>query len=294
MVASVGSKTNTLVLVERFLGGREFCIAVMGAGPAGAFAFSPVERCLEQDEKVGRGLCYVLHTFCRAEIETDTTVFYPVSEPLHSLCDALIGVQLLRQSDANIIVTDEYEAECQSSVLVVGRVFRSVGPSVGQLSVGCWGSSSVSVGRSFNQSVSRSGALCRCWLRSTSFNTHDLTATCTTRLQVFTSMDVKAITAERVRPMALDGDEADLVARLQSLGVGVYSSLNLTSLVRLDIRADEDGELYILVSDRLWLDLTAKWGNLVKLASNTLWQNRRHVINAKHDLCGCAYLWVGS
>jgi hypothetical protein len=67
--------------------------------------------------------------------------------------------------------------------------------------------------------------------------------------------------------MALDGHEADLVARLQSLGVGVYSSLNLTSLVRLDIRADEDGELYILVSDRRWLDLTAKWGNLVKPSS---------------------------
>jgi hypothetical protein len=73
-------------------------------------------------------------------------------------------------------------------------------------------------------------------------------------------MDVKAITAERVRPMALDGDEADLVARLQSLGVGVYSSLNLTSLVRLDIRADEDGELYILVSDRLWLEPDSQVG----------------------------------
>jgi hypothetical protein len=57
MVASVGFKTNTLVLVERFLGGREFCIAVMGAGPAGAFAFSPVERCLERDEKVGKQFC---------------------------------------------------------------------------------------------------------------------------------------------------------------------------------------------------------------------------------------------
>lgn len=52
MVSSVGRKTNTLVLVERFLGGREFCIAMMGAGPAGAFAFSPVERHLETDEKV--------------------------------------------------------------------------------------------------------------------------------------------------------------------------------------------------------------------------------------------------
>jgi hypothetical protein len=79
MVASVGSKTNTLVLVERFLGGREFCIAVMGAGPAGAFAFSPVERCLEQDEKVGRRFCYT----CQI-LKIDMTVFYPVSEILHT------------------------------------------------------------------------------------------------------------------------------------------------------------------------------------------------------------------
>lgn len=65
--------------------------------------------------------------------------------------------------------------------------------------------------------------------------------------QVFTSMDVKAITSDRVRAMSLEG-EAELVGRLQALGTAVYSSLNLTSLVRLDIRADEDGELYILVS----------------------------------------------
>jgi len=113
MVSAVGRKTNTLVLVEKFLGGREFCIAVMGAGPAGAFAFSPVERHLDSDEKV------------------------------------------------------------------------------------------------------------------------------------FTSMDVKAITAERVRAMSHER-EAELVGRLQALGTAVYSSLNLTSLVRLDIRADEEGELYIL------------------------------------------------
>ena len=116
MVASVAAKTNTLVLVEKFLGGREYCIAVMGAGPAGAVAFSPVERHLATDEKV------------------------------------------------------------------------------------------------------------------------------------FTSMDVKAITADRVRAMEVDGAEAELVEQLQALGTAVYSSLNLTSLVRLDIRADEEGELYILVS----------------------------------------------
>jgi len=114
MVASVAANTNTLVLVEKFLGGREYCIAVMGAGPAGAVAFSPVERHLATDEKV------------------------------------------------------------------------------------------------------------------------------------FTSMDVKAITADRVRAVEIDGAEAELVEQLQALGTAVYSSLNLTSLVRLDIRADEEGELYIL------------------------------------------------
>eukprot|EP00878_Enallax_costatus_P045070 GHUV01053942.1.p1 GENE.GHUV01053942.1~~GHUV01053942.1.p1 ORF type:complete len:126 (-),score=20.15 GHUV01053942.1:95-472(-) len=59
MVTSVAGRTNCLVLVERFLPGREYCIAVMGAGDAGAVAFSPVERCLAEDEKVwawGKGV----------------------------------------------------------------------------------------------------------------------------------------------------------------------------------------------------------------------------------------------
>lgn len=68
--------------------------------------------------------------------------------------------------------------------------------------------------------------------------------------QVFTSMDVKAITTDRVRAMCPDR-EAELISRLQALGTAVYSSLNLTSLVRLDIRADEEGELYILVRNIL-------------------------------------------
>jgi D-alanine-D-alanine ligase len=52
VVAVVGANTNTTVLIEKYLAGREFCIAVMGGGPAGALAFSPVERHLEADEKV--------------------------------------------------------------------------------------------------------------------------------------------------------------------------------------------------------------------------------------------------
>lgn len=53
MVSAVAGTTNCLVLVERYLGGREFCIAVMGAGAKGAVAFSAVERVLAPDEQVG-------------------------------------------------------------------------------------------------------------------------------------------------------------------------------------------------------------------------------------------------
>lgn len=59
-------------------------------------------------------------------------------------------------------------------------------------------------------------------------------------------MDVKAITADRVRVMD-PFVETDVVTKLAAMGTTVYNSLNLTSLVRLDIRADDEGELYILV-----------------------------------------------
>jgi hypothetical protein len=60
-------------------------------------------------------------------------------------------------------------------------------------------------------------------------------------------MDVKAITNDRVRVMD-PFKEAAVVNGLAALGTAVYNSLSLTSLVRLDIRADENGELYVLVS----------------------------------------------
>jgi hypothetical protein len=118
VVAAVGAATQNLVLVERFLGGREFCIAVMGAGPGGVLAFSAVERCLDEGEKV------------------------------------------------------------------------------------------------------------------------------------FTSMDVRPITESRVQLLE-GGDDPEQVALVEALGdlaKGVYTGFNLTSLVRLDIRQDVDGKLYILVS----------------------------------------------
>jgi hypothetical protein len=60
MMATVAAASNCLVMVERFLSGEEYCIAVMGAGSAGAVAFSAVERQLEEDEKVRQSLCAVI------------------------------------------------------------------------------------------------------------------------------------------------------------------------------------------------------------------------------------------
>ena len=54
MVADIGVKTSGgLVMVEAFLPGKEYCVAVCGDGNGGAFAFAAVERCLDADEKVG-------------------------------------------------------------------------------------------------------------------------------------------------------------------------------------------------------------------------------------------------
>lgn len=58
-------------------------------------------------------------------------------------------------------------------------------------------------------------------------------------------MDTKAITANRVRLLHA-ATEAPLLESLHDLARRVYAQFNLTSLVRLDIRADASGTLYIL------------------------------------------------
>jgi D-alanine-D-alanine ligase len=63
--------------------------------------------------------------------------------------------------------------------------------------------------------------------------------------RIFTSMDVRPITAERVRSLD-DVRDAKLVGRMQELAREVYREFNLSSLVRLDLRADEKGDLHIL------------------------------------------------
>lgn len=63
--------------------------------------------------------------------------------------------------------------------------------------------------------------------------------------KVFTSMDKRTITKDRVRPLD-PATEGDIIDGLNDLARAVYSSFNLESLVRLDVRADANGKLYIL------------------------------------------------
>jgi D-alanine-D-alanine ligase len=63
--------------------------------------------------------------------------------------------------------------------------------------------------------------------------------------KIFTSMDIRPITADRVRPLD-PAHEADMIARLETLARDVYVEMSLETLVRLDVRADEQGRLYVL------------------------------------------------
>jgi len=63
--------------------------------------------------------------------------------------------------------------------------------------------------------------------------------------KVFTSMDKRQITEDRVRPLD-PATEGEVIEQLNELARAVYSCFNLESLVRLDVRADADGKLYIL------------------------------------------------
>lgn len=63
--------------------------------------------------------------------------------------------------------------------------------------------------------------------------------------RIFTSMDVRPINAERVR--ALDpAADAEVLGQLHELARGVFTEMNLESLIRLDVRADAEGRLNIL------------------------------------------------
>jgi D-alanine-D-alanine ligase len=62
--------------------------------------------------------------------------------------------------------------------------------------------------------------------------------------RIFTSMDKKAITADRGRLM--DAEEPELKQQLIELARKIYWEFSLNSLVRIDVRMGADGELYVL------------------------------------------------
>lgn len=63
--------------------------------------------------------------------------------------------------------------------------------------------------------------------------------------KIFTSMDVRPITPERMRHLDPVRDEAEL-RQLRSMVRDIFYDLNLESLIRLDLRMDAEGRLLVL------------------------------------------------
>ncbi len=63
--------------------------------------------------------------------------------------------------------------------------------------------------------------------------------------RIFTSMDMRPITGERVRKLDPSQD-ADIIANLHSLAHAVVDELAIETLIRLDVRADATGKLFVL------------------------------------------------
>ncbi len=63
--------------------------------------------------------------------------------------------------------------------------------------------------------------------------------------RIFTSMDVKPITAARTK-MLDPSKDADVIEELESIARQVYVGTPLQTLVRLDVRADDRGQLFVL------------------------------------------------
>jgi len=63
--------------------------------------------------------------------------------------------------------------------------------------------------------------------------------------KIFTSMDTKPITDDRLKKLDPKLDK-ELLERMRVLACDVYREFNLSSLVRLDLRGDAEGNLYVL------------------------------------------------
>ncbi|MGQ4648426.1 D-alanine--D-alanine ligase family protein [Lyngbya aestuarii] len=82
--------------------------------------------------------------------------------------------------------------------------------------------------------------------------------------RIFTSMDKKAITANRGR--LIGNDEPELKQALIELGQRIYWDFSLNTLVRIDIRADADGVLNVLEANPK-PDLKQPTGNITSLVA---------------------------
>lgn len=63
--------------------------------------------------------------------------------------------------------------------------------------------------------------------------------------RIFTSMDKRPITEKRVRPLD-PASESETITQLDRLASQVFNELELEALVRLDVRANAEGYLYVL------------------------------------------------
>ena len=86
--------------------------------------------------------------------------------------------------------------------------------------------------------------------------------------RIFTSMDVKPITAARVRHLDQPADRP-VVAALHRLACAVYEEMALDTLVRLDVRADATGRLFVLEANPK-PDLKARDGTVTSIIGEGL------------------------
>ena len=63
--------------------------------------------------------------------------------------------------------------------------------------------------------------------------------------KIFVSMDVRPITTKRIN-MLDPIEDADIIQRLEQLAYEIFQELNLETLIRLDVRMDSEGKLFVL------------------------------------------------
>lgn len=86
--------------------------------------------------------------------------------------------------------------------------------------------------------------------------------------RIFTSMDLKPITSARIKPLDRDGDR-HVAANLERLARTLYNEMALETLVRLDVRADSNGRLFVLEANPK-PDLKAREGQTTSIIGEGL------------------------